>query len=61
MEELAGVDGDWLLPLIEPEWGKRYGRKVDIGKVLGGRAEGRRDGRDLRPGRPEDPDRRVGT
>lgn len=28
--ELAGVDGDWLLPLIEPEWGKHYGRKVEV-------------------------------
>ncbi len=38
LEELAGADGEWLLPLIEPEWDKRYGRKVEIGKVPGGEA-----------------------
>ncbi|MFF4484686.1 IS1182 family transposase [Streptomyces sp. NPDC001520] len=38
LEELAEADGDWLLPLIEPEWDKRYGRKVEIGKVPGGKA-----------------------
>jgi hypothetical protein len=27
-----------LLPLVEPEWDKRYGRKVEIGKVPGGKA-----------------------
>ncbi|NEC19106.1 hypothetical protein [Streptomyces parvus] len=26
------------MPLIEPEWAKRYGRKVQIGKVPGGKA-----------------------
>ncbi|CAM5609939.1 hypothetical protein SANTM175S_01427 [Streptomyces antimycoticus] len=29
LEELAEADGDWLLPLIEPEWDKRYGRKLN--------------------------------
>ncbi|KOU36257.1 transposase [Streptomyces sp. WM6378] len=38
LEELAEADGDWLLTLIEPEWDKRYGRKVEIGKVPGGKA-----------------------
>ncbi|MCX5097576.1 transposase [Streptomyces sp. NBC_00365] len=38
LEELAEANGDWLLALIEPEWDKRYGRKVEIGKVLGGKA-----------------------
>lgn len=38
LEELAAADGDWLLRLIEPEWDKRYGRKVEIGKVPGGKA-----------------------
>ncbi|MFJ9381783.1 transposase [Streptomyces sp. NPDC101455] len=38
LEELAEADGEWLLPLIEPEWGKRYGRKVEIGRVPGGKA-----------------------
>ncbi|MBV7700789.1 transposase [Streptomyces sp. TRM70350] len=38
LEELAEADEDWLRALIEPEWGKRYGRKVEIGKVPGGKA-----------------------
>ncbi|MET7539620.1 hypothetical protein [Streptomyces sp. NPDC005507] len=38
LEELAEADGEWLLGLIEPEWDKRYGRRVEIGKVPGGRA-----------------------
>ncbi|GHB87837.1 hypothetical protein GCM10010306_098610 [Streptomyces umbrinus] len=32
LEELADVAPDWLPPLMGPEWGKRYGRKVEIGK-----------------------------
>lgn len=28
LEELAEVDGNWLLALIEPERGKRYGRRA---------------------------------
>jgi hypothetical protein len=38
LEDLAEADEHWLLPLIEPEWDKRYGRKVEIGKVPGGKA-----------------------
>jgi transposase len=38
LEQLAQADPDWLLPLVEPEWDKRYGRKVEIGKVPGGKA-----------------------
>src|SRR5206468_12787467 len=34
------ADPNWLLALIEPEWAKRYGRKVEIGKVAGGKAAG---------------------
>ncbi|WP_260860457.1 IS1182 family transposase [Streptomyces cupreus] len=37
LEEIAEADPDWLVPLIEPEWAKRYGRKVEIGKVAGGK------------------------
>ena len=37
LEELAEADEQWLLPLLEPEWGKRYGRRVEIGKVPGGK------------------------
>ncbi|MFE4821922.1 transposase [Streptomyces sp. NPDC056704] len=33
LEELAEAAPAWLTPLIEAEWGKRYGRKVEIGKV----------------------------
>ncbi|MFC8663036.1 transposase [Streptomyces sp. NPDC057199] len=39
LEEIAEADPNWLLPLIEPAWAKRYGRKVEIGKVAGGKAE----------------------
>ena len=38
LEQLAQAAPDWLLPLIEPEWDKRYGRKVEIGRVPGGKA-----------------------
>ncbi|MFI1488822.1 hypothetical protein [Streptomyces sp. NPDC020747] len=38
LEEIAEADPSWLLPLIEPAWAKRYGRKVEIGKVAGGKA-----------------------
>ncbi|MCX5536551.1 IS1182 family transposase [Streptomyces sp. NBC_00006] len=38
LEQLAQADPDWLLPLVEPEWDKRYGRKVEIGRVPGGKA-----------------------
>ncbi|MFC7267271.1 hypothetical protein ACFQX5_51065, partial [Streptomyces lutosisoli] len=37
LEELAEADEQWLLPLLEPEWGKRYGRRVEIGKIPGGK------------------------
>jgi hypothetical protein len=39
LEELTEADGGWLLGLIEREWDKRYGRKVEIGKVPGGKTE----------------------
>lgn len=32
LEELAEAAPDWLTQLIAPEWGKRYGRRVKIGK-----------------------------
>ncbi|NEA67274.1 transposase [Streptomyces sp. SID12488] len=38
LEQLAQADPDWLVPLVEPEWDKRYGRKAEIGKVPGGKA-----------------------
>ncbi|WP_329276511.1 IS1182 family transposase [Streptomyces sp. NBC_01451] len=36
LEELAEIAPGWLLPLIEPEWDKRYGRRIEIRKVAGG-------------------------
>jgi hypothetical protein len=36
LEELAEIAPGWLQPLIEPEWDKRYGRKIEIRKVPGG-------------------------
>lgn len=38
LEELAEAAPGWLAPLIEPEWAKRYGRRVEIGKLRGGKA-----------------------
>ncbi|MFF4120458.1 transposase [Streptomyces sp. NPDC001714] len=38
LEELAEAAPAWLTPLIEPEWTKRYGRRVEIGKLPGGKA-----------------------
>lgn len=38
LEELAEAAPTWLTPLIEPEWIKRYGRRVEIGKLPGGKA-----------------------
>ncbi|MEN8651623.1 transposase [Streptomyces sp. 21So2-11] len=38
LEQLAQAAPDRLLALVEPEWDKRYGRKVEIGKVPGGKA-----------------------
>ncbi|GGN47179.1 hypothetical protein GCM10011578_100600 [Streptomyces fuscichromogenes] len=38
LEELAEAAPAWLTPLIEPEWAKRYGRRVEIGKLAGGTA-----------------------
>ncbi|MEB3962949.1 IS1182 family transposase [Streptomyces kunmingensis] len=38
LEEIAAADPAWLVPLIDPAWAKRYGRKVEIGKVPGGKA-----------------------
>ncbi|MFE9687833.1 transposase [Streptomyces sp. NPDC006285] len=35
---LAEAAPAWLTPLIEPEWAKRYGRRVEIGKLPGGKA-----------------------
>ncbi|MGW1729060.1 transposase [Streptomyces sp. NPDC002306] len=36
--ELAEAAPAWLAPLIEPEWTRRYGRWVEIGKLPGGTA-----------------------
>ncbi|WP_373031988.1 transposase [Streptomyces sp. NRRL B-2790] len=60
LEQLALHTPDLLLPLVEPEGDKRYGRKAEIGKVPGAKAGVDRAGRDHRAGRPEDPLRSVG-
>ncbi|MFE9883080.1 transposase, partial [Streptomyces sp. NPDC005784] len=36
LEELAVIAPEWLLPQVEPEWDKRYGRRIEIRKVPGG-------------------------
>ncbi|MFD9286522.1 transposase [Streptomyces mirabilis] len=36
LEELAEIAPEWLQPLIDPEWDKRYGRRIEIRKVPGG-------------------------
>jgi transposase len=33
LDDIAQVAPDWLKPLIQPEWGKRYGRKVDTHRI----------------------------
>jgi hypothetical protein len=38
LEDQPEADPQWLAALLEPEWGKRYGRKVEIGRVPGGKA-----------------------
>ncbi|WP_331744720.1 transposase [Streptomyces mirabilis] len=38
LEELARQDPDFLAPLIQPGWDKRYGHRVEIAKVPGGAA-----------------------
>ncbi|SEG89513.1 Transposase [Nonomuraea solani] len=37
LEELTEAAPAWLAPLIEPEWARRYGRRVEIGRVPGGK------------------------
>ena len=33
LDDIAQVAPEWLKPLIQPEWGKRYGRKVDTHRI----------------------------
>lgn len=33
LDDIAQVAPAWLKPLIQPEWGKRYGRKVDTHRI----------------------------
>ncbi|MGW2836096.1 transposase [Streptomyces sp. NPDC001286] len=37
LEEIAQTDPDWLAPLIEPGWAKRYGRLVNSLKGVSSR------------------------
>jgi transposase len=34
LEAIAGVDADWLVPLLRPGWDQRYGRKVETSRLL---------------------------
>jgi transposase len=33
LDDIAQVAPEWLKPLIQPEWGKRYGRRVDTHRL----------------------------
>jgi len=35
LEEIAGIWPDWIVPLLEPGWDLRYGRKVETGRLIG--------------------------
>lgn len=40
LEEIAGIWPEWIVPLLDPGWDLRYGRKVETGRLLG-RGRGR--------------------
>ncbi len=33
LDDIAQVAPEWLKPLVQPEWGKRYGRRVDTHRL----------------------------
>jgi len=35
LEEIAGIWPDWIVPLLDPGWHHRYGRKVETSRLLG--------------------------
>jgi transposase len=35
LEEIAGIWPDWVVPLLDPGWDLRYGRKVETGRLIG--------------------------
>jgi IS5 family transposase len=35
LEEIAGIWPEWIVPLLDPGWHHRYGRKVETGRLLG--------------------------
>lgn len=35
LEEIARISPDWIVPLLDPGWHERYGRKVETGRLLG--------------------------
>ena len=35
LEEIAGFWPEWIVPLLDPGWDLRYGRKVETGRLLG--------------------------
>ena len=35
LEEIAGIWPQWIVPLLDPGWDLRYGRKVETGRLIG--------------------------
>ena len=35
LEEIAGIWPGWIVPLLDPGWDLRYGRKVETGRLIG--------------------------
>ncbi|WP_370385232.1 IS1182 family transposase [Catenulispora sp. GAS73] len=35
LEEIAGIWPEWIVPLLDPGWDLRYGRKVETGRLIG--------------------------
>jgi transposase len=35
LEEIAAIWPDWIVPLLDPGWHHRYGRKVETGRLIG--------------------------
>lgn len=35
LEEIAGIWPQWVVPLLDPGWDLRYGRKVETGRLIG--------------------------
>ena len=35
LEEIAGISENWIVPLLDAGWHERYGRKVELARLLG--------------------------